>query len=282
MITQIPEEWSESRIGEWLLILTSSGRSELLLPSDIPVSAGVKKLFERATPEMRERLKRGVVMAVQEWQYGAHRYRALQELSEIAALVRATGVIPRLAELVKRECEQNRDDSDRAATLITATACLRGFAPAADLDLWLRMLFYDRHIEPRLGGLLFVGLLKGRPDTLHLHAARFLELRRSVASGFAHLGAALIDAVPPVCLITQFGMLSADARREVSDIIESAHHPELEFRLGDSGVVLFWTSEPSVKVAADDRVTTFAHLYEKELRSLSIDNPSSELLSYIH
>ena len=183
MTFELPPNWTADRVREWLLTLTSGGLSDLPMPSDISVPVAVNTMFRQTPAERRERLKTGVVLALQEWQYAAHRYQALEQLSKIAALVRATQAIPRIATHIRLECALKRADPERRSALAATTACLTGFAPAAELDMWLSIVFNDPDVDPALAGLLFVGLCKGEPRTMATHVSRFLELRESVQGG---------------------------------------------------------------------------------------------------
>jgi len=282
MTLQLPADWTENQVREWLLTLASTGRSELPLPSGMTVPALVKIMFERAPADRRERLKTGLVLALQEWQYGAHRYPALEALSQIAALIRATAVIPRLAELVRRECALKRPDPQRGDALAAGAACLRGFAPAADLDVWLRVLFYDPDIEPSLSGLLFVGLCKGRPDTMSLHAPRFLSLRALVPHGFADIGHALLDAVQPVILITQFRQMPEDARESVAGLLRDVPDSQLLFTLGDRGVELAWLHQPSTTVVIGRSPQALADEYTRSTPIFSEPQMTRQLQRWLN
>jgi hypothetical protein len=248
MTFEVPDEWTANDVREWLLRVTSGGQSEFFMPPQIALPVVFKSVFQSCPPERRERLKYGAVMALQEWQYGAHGYASLKELARVSAAVRASAAISRLAEIIRVECAINRHrDPDRLEALDAATASLTGFAPAQDLDGHLRVLYYDRAIEPQLGALLFIGLCKGMPSTMAVHVDRFIELRELVPSGFAHIGWALLDAVPPVLMIGEFRKLRVEARAILAKLLEAVRHPDLIFSFDDSGVQLHWRGEPAVR-----------------------------------
>src|SRR5262245_42339393 len=124
MTLRLPEGWSERLVRDWLLPLVSTGHSTLPLPSGVTIPAAVRTMFQQTPADRRELIKTGLVISLQEWTYGAHGYGALETLSQIAALIRATGVVPQLAELVRRECALRRDDEKRYDGLVAAVACL--------------------------------------------------------------------------------------------------------------------------------------------------------------
>jgi hypothetical protein len=281
MMLELPANWTADRVREWLLTLTSGGVSDLPLPSDVSVPVAVNMMFRQTSAERRERLKTGVVLAIQEWQYTAHRYSALEQLTKIAALVRATQAIPRIATHIKVECALRRPDPDCRAALASATACLTGFAPAVDLDLWLSIVFNDPDVEPALAGLLFVGLCKTDPRMMANHVTRFLELRASVPGAFAHLGHALVDAVPPEILVSEIEKMAPSARAAIGELVRPAGHPDLIDVLGESGLEIQVRGKPATKVALNiSNVEILGELYNKLAPTFT--DPNTGLLEWIH
>ena len=241
----IPSSWTAEDVRQWLLKLFTTGVSELIgTPRDVAMPVAIQAAHDRAQPDTREALKAGTVLALLEWRLAAHGYPALEELSQTAALLRATGAIPVL-ESIARRLLQRRADTARSGALSAVIACLAGFPGSAHAERALQTLFYAESIDPSVAGQLFVGLCACNPDIYPKYVPRFLELRRAVPGSLMDIGDAFLDAVPTVMLMQHLDELDHESQNELAAILQRAEDPELAFPLAADGTIsVIWLNGP--------------------------------------
>ena len=265
-------DWTEEDVRRWLLTWFSGGVCELPgLPSQVAQPVAVQAIFDAEQPERREVIKRGTVLALQDWRARAHGFEAVSNLARVAALLRASSAVGVLGSIIEREFDQDWSDAQSKA-LSAVIATLHGFAPALGVEPALRRAFYHHRCDPRLSAQLFIGLARCNPDDYPLHAARFLALRERVASRFMHIGPALLRAITPATLIERFSSLSTDEQHAFVDLLSNTQSSALNITVSQKGVRLVWAPQPKWQVLLAPHPTAptvpYAQQYQRLMESL--------------
>lgn len=223
---KIFSEWSIPEISLWLYkSISSNDFTPLRFLSEPDVIEQLQILFDKSTYEVQFKIKEATIKAIEEWREKAHAHGIiiLSELSSLAALIRASDVIPFLGRAIFNGNMLSRTDLDdeQLECVAQIVAVVGGFAPnKAVKNIFEKLFFPDKDedkINPVFSAQLLHGLCICEPESFPSYVSQFLQLKNKCDFDFNDKAIVnrIVTVVPKPTFCRLFSQLDYDSKKYI-------------------------------------------------------------------